>query len=116
MVKAEETLALYLNGNLIRTVDIAPGTGVSSPDGFRIILGQLTKVYNERQFAGLMDEFAIYDRALNSSEVLQIITKLPPALPPALTQALTQVPTPVLTRALIPASTRAPIPTFPSGT
>ncbi len=70
MVKAEKTLALYLNGNLIRTVDIAPSTGMSSPDGFRVILGQLTAVYNERQFAGSIDEFAIYERALEPSEVL----------------------------------------------
>lgn len=71
MVKTDESLGLYLNGQSIRVVESHLVSEQKSEDGFRIIMGQLTRDYVMRQFAGSMDEFALYDRALDPAEILQ---------------------------------------------
>lgn len=71
MVNSEDALSLYLNGKLVRSLDSEMGNEPTSPEGFRIILGQLTKDLAMRQFAGAIDEFALYDRALEPSEILE---------------------------------------------
>lgn len=71
MVNSEDALSLYLNGIMVRSLDSKTGSEPTSPEGFRIILGQLTKDLAMRQFAGAIDEFALYDHALEPSEILE---------------------------------------------
>lgn len=66
-VKTSDELRLYLNGRLSRHLD-----GLQDASGdlhYRLVLGQLRENSDERQFAGSIDEFALYRRALTDGEV-----------------------------------------------
>jgi Concanavalin A-like lectin/glucanases superfamily len=69
MVAQEDKLSMFLNGDLIQSVELEANTQPASTEGFRIILGQLSTVSPERQFSGMLDEFALYDRVLSALEI-----------------------------------------------
>ncbi len=65
-VKAETHVAFYVNGRPLRKVPLENGDG----DGdFLIILGQLRTHTPFRQFAGSIDEFAIYPGVLSDERI-----------------------------------------------
>jgi hypothetical protein len=66
--KSPDELRMYVNGQLIRTVT-GPGTGASDDLSYRVVLGQLGTATNQRQFHGMMDEVAVYDRVLRPEEI-----------------------------------------------
>jgi hypothetical protein len=66
--KTADELRLYINGQLIRSVT-GPGTGSSDDLSYRLVLGQLGTNNLERQYHGLIDEVAVYHRALRSEEI-----------------------------------------------
>lgn len=66
--KTPSELRLFINGQLIRSVT-GPGTGASDDMSYRMVLGQLGTLRSERQFHGLIDEVAIYRRALRPEEI-----------------------------------------------
>jgi hypothetical protein len=66
--KSPDELRLYVNGQHIRTVS-GPGTGASDELSYRLVLGQLGTATNQRQFHGLMDEVAVYNRVLRPDEI-----------------------------------------------
>lgn len=67
-VKEGLTLLLYFNGQLVKRVMTRQP---DSDEEFRMILGQLNLFETDRQFVGLMDEVAVYDRALPPSVIEQ---------------------------------------------
>lgn len=66
--KTPSELRLYINGQLIRSVT-GPGTGASDELDYRLVLGQLGTSNLDRQFHGLIDEVAVYHRALRADEI-----------------------------------------------
>lgn len=75
-VKTPAELRLYLNGELTRQIAGAPGN--SGNLRYRLVLGQLREDSAERQFAGSLDEFALYRRPLTSDEVRSHYTAMFP--------------------------------------
>jgi ferric-dicitrate binding protein FerR (iron transport regulator) len=65
-VNAPDTLRLYLNGKLVRSLTKLP-TIDSVP--YHVCLGQLKPQTLERQLVGSIDEFALYRRELSAEEV-----------------------------------------------
>ena len=64
-VRDENSMKLYLDGNLVQT-----GRAVEkTPEGLQLIVGQLYTEALGRPFIGYLDEMAIYDRALDEQEV-----------------------------------------------
>ncbi len=70
--KDQSHLKLYVDGQLVKTEE---ASGVLAP-GLRVLMGQLLPINPEvkdevtsRLFGGEMDEVALYDRALNETEV-----------------------------------------------
>ena len=64
--KTGSHLTLYLDSEVIDRVPIAPN---SSQVPFELVLGQLDKTRDVRRFVGIVDEFALYPRALTRDEV-----------------------------------------------
>jgi len=67
--KNDQGLDMYFNGQLVSHVDRQKGFGSGD---FRMIVGQLSLREDERfwrQFAGSIDELAVYQRTLTSAEI-----------------------------------------------
>ncbi|MEM6364265.1 MAG: LamG-like jellyroll fold domain-containing protein [Planctomycetota bacterium] len=66
---SDSKLSLYINGSLVRQISDQQQRE-SQDEPLRCLIGQLTLNQNWRQFSGLIDEVAIYQRALTPDEVL----------------------------------------------
>jgi len=76
MVKSVDTIALYINGEL---VDSAADTSEFNPgDAFGVVLGILDHEREPgRLFPGAMDDFRIYDRPMSQEEIQAIMEAEP---------------------------------------
>ncbi len=72
--KSPDSLAFYINGELVRRIDGPTG---SDNDTYQVVLGQMDNRV-VRQFEGSVDEVALYNRALPAEEVLQHFRLLMP--------------------------------------
>lgn len=59
-------LTLYVNGQPVRRLEMQSN---SDENSYRVLLGQLHDATRLRQFVGMLDEFALYRRALTDAEV-----------------------------------------------
>lgn len=66
VVKQPTLLRLYVNGQLVREHS---GDAGSDDSSYRLLVGQLGGTTSERQYLGLVDELAVYSRALSAEEV-----------------------------------------------
>uniref|UniRef100_A0A7C2P4R9 LamG domain-containing protein n=1 Tax=Schlesneria paludicola TaxID=360056 RepID=A0A7C2P4R9_9PLAN len=73
-------LRRFVNGQLIRSVS-GPGTGASDDRGYRLVLGQLGTTNPDRQFHGMLDEIAVYQRVLRAEEISQQYLTIDRGLP-----------------------------------
>jgi hypothetical protein len=65
------TIKLYLNG-----VNVATGSlNFDTPPGSQFRIGEVEAPYAERQLIGLIDEVAVYNRALSDSEIRAVYAK-----------------------------------------
>ncbi len=63
----------YLDGFKVNEVSIAPGTGAPYAEGTSLNLGQDgTGAYTDGEWDGLLDDVAIWERALSADEVLTL--------------------------------------------
>jgi hypothetical protein len=83
-VREGAALKLYLNGELVQQCEDAEPT----PLGLQLVIGQLYTETVERFFIGHIDEVAIYDRALQSSEIAKHYQLLRPSAKPAAQPAI----------------------------
>lgn len=67
-VKEPNQLRLFVNGVQVRTV-LGVQTAGSDDDPYMLTIGQFGTSKPQRQFQGLLDEMAIYDRALSEVEI-----------------------------------------------
>jgi len=65
-VRDHDEIRLYVNGLLNRTVR---KDQESSSGTFQVVLGQLDHTRSQRAYEGMLDEFAIYPRALGEKEI-----------------------------------------------
>lgn len=84
--KTPSELRLFINGQLLRSVT-GPGTGASDELSYRLVLGQLGTKSTERQFHGLIDEVAVYRRALRPGEISRHYWSIRRDVPLAVKQA-----------------------------
>ncbi len=68
IVKTDVALEIYFNGRLARRVETEDASG---PGDYRLILGQLKMSSAMRQYAGAIDEFAVYKHALPPQRILK---------------------------------------------
>ena len=69
-VKSIDRISIYLDGRHSRTVAIEDDA--SGPTGaYRFVVGSLDETRNLRQFEGMLDEVAVYPRALTEEEIVR---------------------------------------------
>ncbi len=74
-VRRGNQLCLYMDGALVQQAEDDSPT----PQGLQLVIGQLYTESVERSFIGYLDEVAVYDRALDATEVAEHHRLLRPA-------------------------------------